>query len=260
VVVTSAPARAGYPARMTGQEITEAHVAVLSDADMSGYWWYAVRQRHVDAALEPVARGGGELRYLDFGCGPGGVLAAVIDRFGPGQALGLDGTHAAVEVAVSRGLPAAFADFREELELPFAPNAISCLDVLEHLEDPVRALKHLAGAATDDARLVVTVPAMPSLHSKWDDLCGHFRRYTRASLREHLRAGGWEPTRMRHVFSYCVPPAWWQRRVLRRVQEVEFPPVSALTNRMLTFAGSVERMVGSPMPFGTSLLAVAQRA
>jgi hypothetical protein len=65
---------------------------------------------------------------------------------------------------------------------------------------------------------------------------------------------------MRHLFSYCVPPAWWQRRVLRRVQAVEFPPVSALTNRLLAFAGSLERMVGNPMPFGTSLTAIARRS
>jgi SAM-dependent methyltransferase len=245
---------------MAGQEISEAHVAVLSDADMSGYWWYAVRQRHVHAALMPMARANGGLRYLDLGCGTGGVMAAVLDRFAPERALGLDGTNAAVEVAAGRGLPASFADFRKPLELPFAPNAITCLDVLEHLEDPVLALRHLAGATSEDARLIVTVPAMPGLHSKWDDLCGHHRRYTRGLLSEHLHDGGWEPTRMRHVFSYCVPPAWWQRRVLKRVQEVEFPDVSAWTNGALRFAGAVEQALGSPMPFGTSLLAVARRA
>ncbi len=243
---------------MVGQEISEAHVAVLSDADMSGYWWYAVRQLHLHAALAPLERAG-ELHYLDFGCGTGGVMAGVIEALAPARALGLDGTHAAVEVAVGRGLPAVFADFREALELPFEPNAISCLDVLEHLEDPVLALTNLAGVTQRDARLVVTVPAMPSLHSKWDELCGHHRRYTRRTLADHLRAGGWEPMRMRHLFSYCVPPAWWQRRVLRRVQEVEFPPVSALANRLLTLAGAAERALGNPMPFGTSLVAVARR-
>lgn len=237
-------------------EITDEHVATLSAADTSGYWWYAVRQAHVNAALASIDA---PLRYLDFGCGAGGVLASVIERFGPEQAHGLDGTQAAVDVALERGLPAEYADFRAPLSLPFAPNAVTCLDVLEHLEDPVIALRHLAADTTDDATLIVTVPAMPSLHSAWDDLCGHFRRYTRATLVEHLEAGGWRPARVRHAFAYCVPPAWWQRRVTKAVQEVEFPPVSPLVNRALTVAGTVERWLGCPMPFGTSLVAVARK-
>jgi SAM-dependent methyltransferase len=243
----------------TRREISEAHVANLSGYDMSGYWWYEVRQAHVEAALEPV-RARGEMRYLDLGCGTGGVMAAMIARFRPYLALGLDGTQAAVDVACSRGLSARYADFRLPLQIPFLPNAISCLDVLEHLEDPVLALRNLADASTRDAVLVVSVPAMPALHSRWDDLCGHHRRYTRALLQQHLGAGGWECRRARHAFSYCVPPAWLQRRVLRRVQEVEFPAVSPLTNRMLTWAGRVERSLGSPLPFGTSLVAIATRA
>jgi hypothetical protein len=175
----------------------------------------------------------------------------------PQIALGLDGTQAAVDVAAGRGLPARVADFREPLPVPFRPNAVTCLDVLEHLQDPVLALRNLAGVAAPDVLLVVTVPAMPSLHSRWDDLCGHHRRYTRALLDEHLRAGGWRPCRMRHAFSYCVPPAFVQRRVLRRVQEIEFPEVSPLANRALTLAGRLERLVGCPMPFGTSIVATA---
>jgi len=212
----------------------------------------------VRAALAPLDRAA-PLDYLDFGCGTGGVLAAVIAEFAPRRALGLDGTQAAVDVAVSRGLPARLADFRGPLELDFRPAAITCLDVLEHLEDPVAALRHLAAAAAPGATLAVTVPAMPSLHSRWDDLCGHHRRYTRALLTEHLRAGGFRVERVRHVFSWCVPPAWVQRRLLRRVQEFEFPPVSAPVNALMTWAGQIERALGSPFPFGTSLVARARR-
>ena len=252
--MTAGPARS-----QPHQEISDAHVATIGAADLSGYWWYAVRQGHVQEALAPLLSRG-ELRYLDLGCGTGGVMSAVIASLQPRLALGLDGTQAAVDMACSRGLPARHADFREPLQIPFRPNAISCLDVLEHLEDPVLALRHLADVASPDAVLVVTVPAMPSLHSRWDDLCGHHRRYTRALLGQHLRDGGWRCGRMRHFFSYCVPPAWVQRSLLKRVQEVEFPPVSPLANRVLTWAGRLERGLGSPLPFGTSLVATATLA
>ncbi|MGE3171088.1 MAG: class I SAM-dependent methyltransferase [Planctomycetota bacterium] len=239
------------------REISAAHVVGLSQQDMAGYWWYAVRQGWVRRALRRQAARG-PLRYLDFGCGTGGVLASVRREFAPEEALGLDGTQDAIDVGLGRGLPVRLADFRRPIEPGFAPNAITCLDVLEHLEDPVRALRHLRAVADPQALLVVTVPAMPSLWSRWDEICGHHRRYTRALLREHLRQGGFEPTRVRYAFSYCWPPAWWQRRVRKQVQEFEFPPVSKAANALLTWAGAVERAFGGPLPFGTSLVAEAR--
>jgi len=240
------------------REISAPHVEMLLSADLAGYWWYEVRLAHVLAALAPIAAEG-ELRYLDYGCGTGGVLATVARELRPRLALGLDGTQAAVEIAHGRGLPARVANFRQPVEVPFHPNAITCLDVLEHLEDPVLALRNLAAVASPDALLVVTVPAMPSLHSRWDDLCGHHRRYTRGMLLGQLREGGWTAGRLRHLFSYCVPPAFVQRRVLRRVPDVEFPAVSRPMNAALTWAGRVEQRLGCPLPFGTSLVAVASR-
>jgi len=241
------------------REISERHVEILTAADIGGYWWYEVRLAHVREALAPVGRAG-DLRYLDFGCGTGGVLSTVVRELRPRLALGLDGTQEAVDVAHARGLPARLADFRRPIELPFHPNGITCLDVLEHIEDPVTSLRNLAAVASPDALLVVTVPAMPSLRSRWDELAGHHRRYTRALLSVHLREGGWRVARVRHFFSYCVPPAFVQRRVLRRVPQMEFPPVSRPVNAALAWAGTVERRLGCPLPFGTSLVAVATRS
>lgn len=246
------------PSAPPAQEISARHVEMLEAADQSDYWWYVVRFAHVRSALAAAPRE--DLRYLDVGCGTGGVLRAVMKELRPRLALGLDGTQDAVEIAQRRGLPARLADFRKPLEMAFRPNALSCLDVLEHLEDPVLVLRSAAAVSDPGATLVVTVPAMPSLHSRWDELAGHHRRYTRALLGVHLREGGWRVVRCRHFFSYCVPPAWVQRRVLRRVPEMEFPQVSRPMNAALSWAGRVERALGCPLPFGTSLVAVAKRA
>lgn len=241
------------------QEITSEHVAALSSVDDRDYWWSVVRREHVHRRVAAAVRADG-LRYLDLGCGTGGILGSIIASLSPLEALGVDGTQQAVDIARSRGLPARYADLRRPLELPFAPTVVTCLDVLEHVEDPVATLRHLRAAAAPGAHLVVTVPAMPSLWSEWDRLCGHHRRYTRRLLAEHLREGGWRPGPTRHLFSYCVPPAIWQRRVTRSVQTVEFPPVPPAVNGLLTALGRLERALGAPLPFGTSLLASATSA
>jgi len=80
------------------REISERHVEILTAADIGGYWWYEVRLAHVREALAPVGRAG-DLRYLDFGCGTGGVLSTVVRELRPRLALGLDGTQEAVDVA-----------------------------------------------------------------------------------------------------------------------------------------------------------------
>ncbi len=243
---------------MRGREISQRHVSEISRLGPD-YWWYAVRRAHVDRVLRR-RRAEGKLAFLDFGCGPGAFTSHVNAAFDPDHCLGLDGTDEAVAVARSRGLPVRFADFRQPLELPFAPNAITCLDVLEHLDDPELSLRNLAAAAAADAVLLVSVPAMPSLFSRWDEVSGHRRRYTRRLLTRQLSENGWKPQRVRYIFSYCVVPAWLERRVLQRVQEFEFPRVSRLTNALLTLAGQAELAVGSPCPFGTSLFAIAMRA
>jgi len=243
---------------MRVEEISDAQVEEIARLGLE-YWWYAVRLRQVELAVRSVTAAGA-LRYLNFGCGTGALTERLIAGWRPTEALGLDGTTAALEIGTARGVPVRFADFRRSLALPFRPNLVTSLDVLEHLDDDVLALTNLAAACAPSATLCVTVPASPMLFSRWDEISGHRRRYTRASLRSLFARSGWQPTRVRYFFSYCMPPAIVERLVLRRVREFEFPRVSPIVNRALILAGEVERRLGNPMPFGTSLLAVATRA
>jgi hypothetical protein len=57
------------------------------------------------------------------------------------------------------------------------------------------------------AWLLATVPAYPALWSQHDKANYHFRRYTRRSLREAVRAAGWELRRMTSFNSILLGPA-----------------------------------------------------
>jgi SAM-dependent methyltransferase len=57
------------------------------------------------------------------------------------------------------------------------------IDVLEHIEDDRGELEHAAAHVKAGGHLVVLGPAHPRLFSPFDRAIGHYRRYTRSSLR-----------------------------------------------------------------------------
>ncbi len=67
-------------------------------------------------------------------------------------------------------------------------NTIVCADVLEHLPDPVGALKRLRQAATDDALFIISLPNVAHLAVRLMLLFGRFPRMERGILdRTHLQ-------------------------------------------------------------------------
>jgi SAM-dependent methyltransferase len=62
-------------------------------------------------------------------------------------------------------------------------DAILYMDVLEHIEDDVAELAVAAQHLKPSGALVILSPALPWLYSEFDEAIGHFRRYTKESLR-----------------------------------------------------------------------------
>lgn len=70
-------------------------------------------------------------------------------------------------------------DLREEETF----NAIFYMDVLEHIEDDRGELDRAARRLKPNGVLIVVGPALPWLYSPFDVSIGHYRRYTKSSLR-----------------------------------------------------------------------------
>ncbi len=63
-------------------------------------------------------------------------------------------------------------------------DTIFALNVVEHIEDDVLALKNCKFLLKDGGRLLILVPAFQSLYCSFDLELGHYRRYTRKTLRK----------------------------------------------------------------------------
>lgn len=58
------------------------------------------------------------------------------------------------------------------------------LNVIEHVEDDKKALNFIYDALRKDGKALILVPAHPFLYNNIDKKLGHYRRYTKRSMRE----------------------------------------------------------------------------
>jgi SAM-dependent methyltransferase len=150
----------------------------------------------------------------------------------------------------------------ERVPLPAAAADVVCLlDVIEHVSDPVPALREAADLLRSDGRLVVNVPAHRWLWSDADTQLGHHRRYTRRTLCDDLGAAGLQPVLLTHVFSWLVLPVWVVRRLRRpSTPELSRHRTSPLVDRAAIVLTTAERLLLGRLrlPLGTSVLCVAE--
>ncbi len=236
------------------------HYRELATLDRS-YWWFLVRHRIVMRMITR-ALGRKPVSVLDIGAGAGGFLATLVDEgfIGRDDALALEPSPEAQAVLTQRRLKildAPLSDLAAVKVDPF-PEVVTLLDVLEHLDDPVGTLRDISRRLPREGLVVILVPALPALWSRWDDLLAHRRRYTRRMLRDHLLEGGFQTLALQYCFAGITLPAWYRARFgLASAEAGQFARVRPLLNSILTRFFDLE----SRWPFwplGTTLAAVAR--
>lgn len=97
----------------------------------------------------------------------------------------------------------------------FEADSVICLNVLEHIEDDVSAMRWVRESVVPGAGLGLIVPAHPKLFGRMDVEAGHFRRYTRRSLRDVLCRAGWSVERIRYL-NVAGAAGWWYHNRWRK--------------------------------------------
>jgi SAM-dependent methyltransferase len=217
------------------------------------YWWHRVRRHNLYRLLgteqEPRSR------LLEIGCGTGANLRERSSRWT--SAIGIDLELRAL--AYCSDLTVVQADALAAL--PFADmtfDAVVLLDVLEHLAEPGVLVRELGRVVRPGGAVVIMVPAGPELWSYWDEMHGHQRRYTKATLAS-VFGRGWSPKALEYSFAWMYPAVWVFRRFMQRRQRppahsdfIEIPRfLNALQVVLGRVEGRVQRYVSAP--FGTTL-------
>jgi SAM-dependent methyltransferase len=226
----------------------------------STHWWYRARR---DILADYLTRYGAlpkDAKILEIGCGTGHNLP-MLAEFGEIDAIEID--PAAREIASERlGKPVGAAPLPE---LPGVPrkhyDLIAVLDVVEHIQDDVAALKAMADCLAPGGKILIAVPAHAWLWSAHDVVNHHHRRYSKATLKAAIETAGLKAEKLGYFNSLLFPLAAAARiagRMTGRDDSDDSPPPK-LVNALFEKIFRLERhMVGRvPMTPGVSIVTLA---
>lgn len=122
------------------------------------HWWFRARREIVLDRLRLLQRQDG-IDFLDVGCGTGGTLSFLAPAMPYARFRGIEPDPGARDHCAKRGL-----DVIEGTAVPLpvatgSQDAVTALDVIEHLDDDIEAVREIARALRPGGIALVTVPA-----------------------------------------------------------------------------------------------------
>lgn len=232
------------------------------------HWWFLARRKIILDRLSfylPRNRG---LTVVEVGCGTGGNLAQLRKYY---RAIGTEISPRAANIARRKtGCPVFLGDRLDVMgNMTQEVDGILLLDLLEHLQDPVRFLKQINRSLTDRVTLLVTVPAGQWFFSEHDLAFGHIKRYDRHLLEQELRKAGFKIIYISPFNTILYLPALIVRLTRKAIMpfrrgkqyKTDFWIPPQILNNALAAAMGLERFLlrKISLPFGLSIVAIAKK-
>lgn len=224
------------------------------------HWWWRARERVILRELDRYRPAGGWRRALDVGCGDG-LFLGTLHRYAE-EVEGIEPDETVVSAETQAAGQVHVRPFDGTFRPEHAYDLVVFLDVLEHLDNPAAAVSHTAALMEKGGTLLVTVPAHRHLWTTHDELNRHVTRFSRSEL-VTLLSGPFDVVRSRHFFRWVHPLKLLQRgleSVTRPDPASPTVPPAPVNAAMYWLSRAEEALLrDAPLPFGSSLLAVALR-
>jgi SAM-dependent methyltransferase len=224
------------------------------------WWWRSRTELIVDKLrqLQPAING---KPILDIGCGD----ALFFDRLSEfGEVEGVEPSADLVRPDNAHRDRIYVCPFDANFRPGKQYSLILMLDVLEHLDDPVGALRHALELLTPRGLVIITVPAFMSLWTNHDVLNHHLIRYTKRSFREVAKQAGFQIQDQRYVYHWTWPVKLAVRVMERIVHATPKTPKvpGRWVNEALFLLSRCEQktLTRFPVPFGSSLMIVGGKS
>jgi SAM-dependent methyltransferase len=209
---------------------------------------------------------------LDVGCSSGFVLEDLRRAMPQAGLIGADYLRTPLESLAKRipEMPILQFDLRK-CPLPDAcVDGVTCLNVLEHIDDHAAALAEIHRILKPGGLAHIEVPMGPALYDLYDEHLLHHRRYRLAELLTLARQAGFQSERSTHL-GFFIFPAFWlvkhrnrkqsglpaeekARLVAAQIRTTRANPVFGAIIRLETFLGRF-----FPYPFGIRCVCMLRR-
>lgn len=207
---------------------------------------------------------------MEIGCSSGFLIRDLVRQFPDAVVVGADVVKDPL-YRLAQTLPRVPLIRFDLLQCPLPEQSVDVLvmlNVLEHIEDDVAALRNAYRLLKPGGSLVIEVPAGPYLYDSYDSALCHFRRYTSTDLEGKLRSSGFNIIRKSHL-GFVLFPAFAAVKILNKMRSarkqklvVQKQAASTSTSGIVKFAMQFELSHLTnriSLPFGIRVLATAKK-
>lgn len=227
------------------------------------YWWSVSKRSLIKRFFRRYSTFSNP-RIIDVGCGGGGLLNSLKDY---GRLFALEPSPLGAAKTLAKTNAKTIRGDAEHVPLKNESfDVLTCLDVIEHLQDDKRACEELNRVLSKGGILFLTVPALNIFWSSRDELLGHRMRYTTKGIRNLLKAAGFRVIRCTYTNSFYSPGllalALYEKMFGRKIK-----PKTAILSiphglaKLFSWILKVEEniLMHIDLPIGTSILCVAKK-
>ena len=225
------------------------------------YWWFKQKRHFLQQLIKENSKLS-KLDILDCGCGTGTTLKTLRNF---GEVYGIDFDRDCINYCKNRGLDNVIhQDITKPIKFKKKFDVVIISDVLEHLENPEKALHEINKVTKKDGIVLITVPAHPWLYGKWDKMLHHKRRYTLNTLENLIRTQpDFNIIKKGYYNLQSLPPAIISKYIIMKLFKLksQFWNTTPMLNKILSSTGKLDNSLALRLPFylGLSIYAVVKK-
>ena len=202
-------------------------------------------------------------KILEIGCGNGVVLKQFNEQLNKsvdGCDLNLYALNMIKDVP---GKKYVYNIYDLDKQLVNQYDTVILLDVVEHIGNDVEFLKTASKHLKPGGHVLINVPALQSLFSRYDTQAGHQRRYNKKSLRSLCNNAGLDLVGLEYWGLSLLPMAFIRKFILLAVAqdkiiETGFKPPAPWMHKVFKFMMRIETKLFKSPFLGSSLVMVAK--
>ncbi len=228
------------------------------------HWWFVGRRKLIARIISsldiPI-----DASILDIGTSSGANLHS-LKSLGYQNFCGVDISEEAINFCRQKGFEKVSKG--DICNLPFPSNQfhlVLATDIIEHVDDDVRALSEVKRVLRPGGVAIITVPAFNFLWGLQDEVSYHKRRYRKKELKRKVVKAGLSCFKSFYFNYLLFIPIWLGRRIIKLLK-IQIKSENELNTPVLNFILSIIFSLdvwSAPFikpPFGVSIMMVAKKA